>query len=209
MKFTLHIFLAFLFNALTLGSFSAHAETVVEDALEMTFAQNLETPDVPKKAETYVRSHMDQLRRTLLKNGLNVKTLRNGEVLQATVLCDSLFGIGSVELKPAAAAILNRLGIVVRDPSRYKLLVAVHTDDTGDEQYADSISASRANAIDDALWQIASEKETNVIPYGIGKDEPLAPNTSRINRANNRRVEFFIVPEFGLLELAGVKPKNK
>lgn len=178
------------------------------DALELTFAQNLETPDVPKKAETYVRTHMDQLRRTLLKSDLDVNLVRNGEVLQVTIPCEILFATSSVELKQSAVKTLNKLGLIVRDPHRYKVLVAVHTDDTGDDIYADSISAARANAIDDGLWQIAGEKETNVIPYGIGKDEPLVSNTSRNNRAKNRRVEIFIIPDEGLLELAGVKIKK-
>lgn len=179
-----------------------------DDALELTFAQNLETPEVPKKAKEYVRIHMDQLRRNLAKNGLDVKTVRNGEVLQVTIPCEVLFGIGSIELKQSAVNELHKLGAVVRDPLKYKVVIGVHTDDTGDEQYADSISAARANALDDGLWQIAGEIDTNVIPYGIGKDEPLAPNTSRVNRARNRRAEFFIIPETGLLEMAGVKPKK-
>lgn len=179
-----------------------------EEALDMTLAQNLQTPEVPKRAEQYVRIHMDQMRRNLAKNGLEGKLLREGEVIRITVPCGDLFGINSVELKPGAAEVLRKFGIVVNDPLKYKLLVAVHTDDTGDEQYADSISAARANAIDDGLWQIAGEKETNVIPYGIGKDDPLVKNNSMANRAQNRRVEFFIVPENGLIEMAGVKTKK-
>ena len=179
-----------------------------EDALDRTFSQNLETPAVPKKAEQFVRVHMDQVRRNLVKNGLEVTGIRDGEVLQVTIPCDQLFGIGSVELKQSAAEILRKLSIVVRDPVKYKILVSVHTDDTGDELYADSISAARANAIDDGLWQIASERETNVIPYGLGKDEPLVANTSRSNRAKNRRVEIYIVPEIGLIEMSGIKIKK-
>ena len=179
-----------------------------EDALELTFAQNLERPDVPRRAEQFVRVHMDQVRRNLIKNGLEANTLRNGEVLQVTVPCEQLFATSSVELKPSASELLSKLSIIFRDPAKYKLIVAVHTDDTGDDLYADSISAARANAIDDGLWQLAGEKETNVIPYGIGKDEPLVPNTSRNNRARNRRVEFFIVPDQGLIELSGVKLKK-
>lgn len=166
-----------------------------DDALDLTLSQNLERPVVAKRSKEYVRVHMDQLRRTLAKSGLEAKPMRYGEVLHITVPCSALFGIGSTELSKAGVDRLRGLGFVARDPKRYKIVVAVHTDDTGDEQYADSISAARANAIDDALWELAGERETNVIPYGIGKDEPLVPNNSRDNRARNRRVDIYIVPE--------------
>lgn len=190
-----------------LAGLAVSAQTV-DDVLDLTLAQNLEMPDVPRRAEQYVRAHMDQLRRNLIKNSLEAQLLRDGEVIRITVPCADLFGNGSVELKPSAAEILQKFSIVARDPYKYKMLVAVYTDDTGDDQYADSISAARANAIDDALWQIASEKDTNVIPYGQGKDDPVAPNNSMANRAKNRRVDFFIVPDKGLLEMAGVKQKK-
>ncbi len=177
------------------------------DALELSVDENLATPEVPKKAKAYVRTAMDQLRRRLVKDGMAAEPLRDGEALEIKIPCSALFAPGAVDLKKNGADVLRPLGIVARDPGRYKMLVAVHTDDTGDDVYADSISAARANAIDDCLWQLASEKETNVIPYGIGKEEPILPNTSRANRETNRRVEIFIVPDRGMLELAGVKRK--
>lgn len=186
---------------------SLRAQDVV-DPLDMTIAQNIATPDVPRKAEAYIREHIDHVRRNLNSSGLTAIPMRDGEVLKVTIPCSELFPINSMELKPGAFDILKKFGFIIREPERYKVLIAVHTDDTGDEQYADSISAARANAIDDAFWEIANEKETNVIPYGIGKDEPLFPNNSKKRRADNRRVEIFIIPNVGLLEMAGVKFKK-
>lgn len=177
------------------------------DVLELRLDENIATPEVPKKAKQYVHTAMDHLRRHLNKNGLNAASMRDGEVIEVTIPASDLFAPGALELKPQAKGKLQAFGVVVREPAKYKLLLAVHTDDTGDNQYADSISAARANAIDDCLWQIAGQKDTNVIPYGIGKDEPVQPNTSRNGRAQNRRVEIFIVPDKGLLQMAGVKFK--
>lgn len=181
------------------------ADDTPVDNLDLSVAENMATPVVPPKAKSYVKGAMDQLRRYFVKDGYNVQSLRDGEVLQITIPCSDLFGACAVELKPSAAAVLKPFATVVREPEKYKLLVSVHTDDTGDIMYADSITAMRANAIDDYLWQLASERETNVIPYGIGRDEPLRPNTSILDRAANRRVEFIIIPEVGMLRLAGVK----
>ena len=178
-----------------------------DDVMDMDLDQNIAVPEVPKKAKTYVKTAMDQLRRHLVKAGFEVEMLRDGEVIELTIPCADLFGSGAVNCKPSAAERLRPLAIVAREPKKYKVLVAVHTDDTGDTMYADSISAARANAIDDVLWQLAGVDETNVIPYGIGKDEPRVPNTTRANRAINRRVEIFIIPDRKLFELAGVKVK--
>lgn len=191
---------------------AAHAATPdgeTPDVLDMRLDENLATPEVPRKAQAYVTTAIDQLRRHIAKGGLSVKPMRNGEVLEIVIPCATLFAPGSLEVKPSAPRTLAPLTTVVREPRKYKVLVAVHSDDTGDTQYADSITAARANSIDDCLWQLANEKDTNVIPYGIGKDEPLGPNTSRNSREANRRVEIYIVPDRGLLELAGVKFKDK
>lgn len=193
-------------------SFAAAMPTSVlaqtDDVLEMSIDDNIATPEVPRKAKTYITAAMDQLRRLMIKNKFSVESLRDGEVIEIIIPCADLFAPGSVELKADAAELLRPLGTVVREPQKYKMLVAVHTDDTGDDLYSDSISAARANAIDDCLWKLAGEHDTNVIPYGIGKDEPLVPNTSRTGRANNRRVEIFVIPDYGMLEMAGIKRKK-
>lgn len=182
-------------------------ENTEPDVLDLSVSENMAVPAVPQKAKAYVRSAMDQVRRHLTKGGMSVTSTREGEVLEITVPCSELFAPSSTELKPAAATLLKPLGIIVRDPGRYKLLITVHTDDTGDDQYADSITAERANALDDFLWTLAGETDTNTIPYGLGRDEPLGPNNSIPSRAANRRVEFIVVPDKDMLRAAGVKIK--
>lgn len=189
-------------------SVAAQADAEDPDVLDMSLDENINYPEVPKKAKAYVCSAMDQIKRMLIKNGIDARLSREGEVVEFSIPCSSLFATGSLELKPGADKLLQPLGPIVREPGRYKVLVAVHTDDTGDSVYADSISAARANAIDDYYWTIAGQNETNLIPYGIGKDEPLQPNTTILGRNANRRVEFFIIPDQELLIQAGVKPRK-
>lgn len=177
------------------------------DALELSIEDNLNTPRVPSKARTYVRTAMDQLRRSLIRQGYAAVLTRDGEVVEITIPCSDLFASCATELKPGGIKRLQGLGALAADDARYKLLIAVHSDDTGDEQYADSITAARANAIDDLLWQLSGRRDTNTVPYGLGRDEPLQPNTSRAGRQANRRVEIYVVPDRGLLQAAGVKLK--
>lgn len=176
------------------------------DYLDLSIAENIETPAVPAKAKTYVRTAIDQLRRSLIKQGYSVEPARNGEVLEITIPCHELFAPCDTKLKPSGIKRLEALGSLAADPN-YKLLIAAHTDNTGDDQYADSVTAARANAVDDLLWQLAGQRNTNTVPYGLGRDEPLHANDTRAGRDANRRVEIYIVPARGLLDLAGVRRK--
>lgn len=207
MKITHILFIA---GALTLSLLPVRAATPEPepDALEMSIDDNLATPAVPNKARNYVRTAMDQLRRSLLKQGFDVVADRDGEVLEICVPCDRLFAANSTDLKTSGQQLLRPLGTLASDTRKYKIVIAVHADDTGDDQYADSITSARANAVDDYLWQLARRRDTNTIPYGLGRDEPRVPNNSRHNREQNRRVEIYIVPDRGLLELAGVRRKQ-
>lgn len=202
-----HLLAFILTVAIVCFSVTAADDTPATDNLDLSVAENIATPAVPAKAKPYIKGAMDQLRRYFVKDGFEASMLRDGEVLRVTVPCSRLFPPCGVELKPSAAAVLKPFATVVREPAKYKILVTVHTDDTGDDMYADSITAARANAIDDYLWQLAREEETNVVPYGLGRDEPLAPNKSMAARASNRRVEFIIVPDRELLLQSGVKIK--
>lgn len=200
--------LALLLTVAIVGfSVAAADEPPATDNLDLSVAENIATPAVPAKAKPYIKGAMDQLRRYFIKDGFDCAMLRDGEVLRVTVPCSRLFPACDTELKPSAASVLKPFAMVVREPGKYKMLITVHTDDTGDDMYADSITATRANAIDDYLWQLAREQETNVVPYGLGRDEPLVPNKSMAGRATNRRVEFIIVPDTELLRQSGVKIK--
>lgn len=164
------------------------------DEMELSVDENIATPKVPKKAQTMVRATIDGLRRSLIKQGLNVASMRNAEVLQVTVPCSSLFAPNAKALKASAEKILSPIVTVAKQPELYKILIAVHADNTGDDTYADELTEARANAIDDYLWEKAGQIETFVVPYGLGHDEPLTNNDSALNRHKNRRVEIFIVP---------------
>lgn len=190
-----------------IAALRADGDSDTVDILELSVDDNLATPAVPAKAKPYIKSTIDQLRRHYVKDGYPAELLRDGEVLRLTVPCSRLFAPGATTLKPAASSALAPLGLVVREPQKYKVLITVHSDDTGDTMYSDSITAARANAIDDYLWELAGQQDTNVIPYGIGRDEPVGPNNSIQSRSANRRVEFYIIPDTELLRMAGVKVK--
>ena len=64
-----------------------------------------------------------------------------------------------------------------------------HTDDRGDHDSNVELSQQRADAVRAYIIDkgIAQERITAI---GMGPDEPLVPNTTKKNRAQNRRTEF-------------------
>ena len=83
-------------------------------------------------------------------------------------------------------------------------MVAVYTDDTGDDKYADNITEARAEAIHDVLTNLMEHSgiEPNLYISSFGNERPLVQNNSIENRAKNRRVEVYLVPEKRTIDAA-------
>lgn len=168
------------------------------DPFEMSLEENINNPTVPTKKHNSVRESVDHLRSTLEKSNLSAGKLRQGEVLMISIPCSVLFRSNETILSPEGRKKLDGLKILDNIQNKYKLLIAVHTDNTGDVEYAESITADRANAIDDYLTEALALNAMYIIPYGLGHDEPLGSDESVSDRAKNRRVEIYIVPQEAL-----------
>lgn len=164
------------------------------DAADLSLEENINTPAIASRHHAAASDKASKLSVSLRKHGFRTAALRNGEVVLASLPCDTLFAANATDPKREALRRLQPLRDIVRQTDKYKVLVAVHSDDTGDDAYSDALTEARANAVDDLLWQLADQADTNVVIYGLGKDEPLVDNGSRRNRRANRRVEFYIVP---------------
>lgn len=164
------------------------------DPFELNLEENLEQPVIPSKKKDDVREIIDRLKVSLERNGFKAARYRKGEVIMITIPCERLFRPNDISLTEKGAEMLTRLKMLDGMKDKFKLLIAVHTDDTGEAGYADSITADRANAVDDCLTERAGLRDMIIIPYGLGRDEPLVSNDSFKNRATNRRVEIYIVP---------------
>lgn len=164
------------------------------DAADLDLDTNINTPAIPQKRHAEAADHARRLAASLRTTGMRASTIRGGEVVLATLPCDTIFPANSTEPKREALHRMRGLKSIVENASHYKVLVAVHADDTGDDAYSDALTEARANAVDDLLWQLAGRDDTNVVIYGLGKDEPLNDNTTRADRRANRRIEFYIVP---------------
>lgn len=163
------------------------------DPMDLDIEQNLSTPQVPSRSREKVKKSVADLLRQFRKLGFNSGLVRDEEVLMLSIPCDKLFHTGTAELSASGKKTVTYLKGVAAAPKLYKIIIAVHTDDTGDDTYSYKLSEDRANAIDDYLIELTGD-DINSVPYGIGFDQPLKDNSSRKSRAENRRTEIYLVP---------------
>ena len=106
-------------------------------------------------------------------------------------MSDVLFRSGSYELAPGARERLAKVsGIILAYPSLH-VSVEGHTDSVGGDEYNQSLSELRAQAVRDYFVQ-QGISSGSVEAHGFGKTAPIASNDTPEGRQQNRRVELVL-----------------
>src|ERR1700689_5457020 len=104
---------------------------------------------------------------------------------------DVLFAFNQHTLKPEARERLARIsGIVLAYPD-LKLEIDGYTDAIGSDEYNQTLSDERAEAVRDYLVT-SGVSMNNVVSRGMGKADPIADNTTAAGRKLYRRVEMIV-----------------
>ena len=98
------------------------------------------------------------------------------------------FSYNSYQLNAKAYEQLNTIAVIMRNNPSYKVALTGYTDDDGSAEYNKKLAESRATAVSEYLQSRGINKDRVKI-MAMGKDSPLDDNTSKIGKANNRRVE--------------------
>lgn len=118
-----------------------------------------------------------------------------------TIPASQLFMPNETTLRPSASALLNPIKRYLKDPDMYRVLMVMHTDNTGSEAYRDNITELRAEAVFD--WFNNQHVNTKYLfPYAYGDEMPLVENNTMGNRSKNRRLEIYLMPGRKMLEQA-------
>jgi len=104
---------------------------------------------------------------------------------------DVLFDTGRYTLKPDADIKLAKIATILELYPGLKVQVEGYTDSVGGDDYNMKLSQNRANAVHDFLTQNGVPAD-NVTAEGLGKDDPVADNSTSAGRAQNRRVELVV-----------------
>ena len=135
-----------------------------------------------------------------------VDLMHNDAVFVVCLPTDDLFLPNDTLLTDNASSVLNPLLDLMKDPYMYKILLAVHTDDTGSENYRQDLSTARIYSIYD--WMLDAidrgriSEDLVIIPYSMGSSEPIVKNDTRKHRKENRRLEIYFVPGPKMISLA-------
>lgn len=174
---------------------------------EMTFLEMLNSVDTGKSSEL-IQKFQNKEGRTRLLNGkygpkspCTVEAFRNKEVLLITIPASLLFAPNETTLRPGAEAWLSPLRRYLRQPDMYRVMLAMHTDNTGSETYRDRLTTDRVDSVFE--WFDKSGSDTSYLfSYALSDDMPLDANDSMENREKNRRLEIYLVPGKKMVEQA-------
>jgi outer membrane protein OmpA-like peptidoglycan-associated protein len=104
------------------------------------------------------------------------------------------FDTGRSSVKPESFALLDSVGTVLVSYPTLLIEIGGHTDNRGDPQRNQTLSEARASAVLTYLEQkFPLLSPTQFSAKGYGASVPVAPNTTALGRARNRRVEFKVM----------------
>lgn len=102
------------------------------------------------------------------------------------------FDSGSSNIKPESFPILDNVAQTLIENRGIAVRIAGHTDSDGSSSYNQGLSERRANSVRDYLVNKGVPANT-LTTVGYGEEQPVVPNTSAANKAQNRRIEFTVL----------------
>lgn len=135
-----------------------------------------------------IRANEASLMNSLKTYGIVAKTDR-GIVL---TLPESLWaGPRSTNFAAQADGKLSGLGELLVNNPDYRITVESHTDSTGTPEQIQRVTDRRSYSIADKFTAVGVD-EGRIVATGLGASIPIAPNTTKANRAKNRRIQVIL-----------------
>jgi outer membrane protein OmpA-like peptidoglycan-associated protein len=125
--------------------------------------------------------------------GTGVRVVREGDNIRLVMPGNITFNTDSYQLRSDFYPVLNSVGLVLAKYADTTIRITGHTDDRGSRQYNLNLSEKRADSV--ANYLVTREVlRTRMLVEGSAFDQPVADNGSAAGRAQNRRVELYILP---------------
>lgn len=131
-----------------------------------------------------------------LEGKIDVKMEERGIVISITA--QLLFKPGSADIEPDSKPTIQEIGAILKNISGNHIKIEGHTDSdqlSNASKYVDNLelSTARANNVLRLLVKNAGINPQNISSAGYGEQRPVVPNTTRENKAKNRRVNIVIL----------------
>jgi outer membrane protein OmpA-like peptidoglycan-associated protein len=102
-------------------------------------------------------------------------------------------GIRVSNFAPLAETKISSLGEVLANTPDYRIMIESHTDNKGTTDELQNFTQERAQMLADKLAALGVT-QNRIEAKGLGASLPVAPNTTNVSRAKNRRIQLLLVP---------------
>ena len=178
-----------------------NAKDHLDDIYDMSLDENLMTPEIKNdKQADRIQEFQYNMAVAFKKSNYEVEVMRDDEVIVITIPASQLFDPNDTVLNKLGQEQLKPFLRMLKNPGFYKMLLVMHSDNTGSSQYTISLTRQRVNAIFD--WFDENGSVDYVVPYALGETDPIVDNNSVENRKRNRRLEIYLVPEKTMIQQA-------
>lgn len=193
--------MAVLLLMTTAGVLPLSAKVHVDDIYEMSLDENLMTPEIKNdKQADRIQEFQYSMAVAFKQSNYDVEIMRDDEVIVITIPASQLFDPNDTVLNRLGEEQLKPFLRMLNNPGFYKLLLVMHSDNTGSSEYTLNLTRQRVNAIFD--WFEENGSVDYVVPYALGETDPIVDNNSVESRKTNRRLEIFLIPEQTMLQQA-------
>ena len=177
------------------------ARNDADDIYDMSLDDNLVTPEIKNdKQADKIQEFQYDMAVAFKQSKYDVEIMREGEVIVVTIPASVLFEPNDTVLTQLGETQLKPFLRMIKNPGFYKLLLVMHSDNTGSTEYTRNLTRQRVNTIFD--WFDENGSVDYVVPYALGDTDPIVDNNSVDNRKRNRRLEIYLVPEKTMIQQA-------
>ncbi len=171
------------------------------DIYDLSLDENLSLPEIKNdKQADKIQDFQYDMAVAFKRSNYDVEIMRDDEVIVITIPASQLFDANDTVLNKIGEERLKPFLRMIKNPGFYKMLLVMHSDNTGSEVYTLNLTRQRVNAIFD--WFDENGSVDYVVPYALGDTDPLEDNNSVESRKRNRRLEIYLVPEKTMLQQA-------
>lgn len=133
--------------------------------------------------------------------GAQVEKVNEGEAIKVTFESGILFATNSSTLNTASRTSLDKFATSLLNNPDTDVKIYGHTDSTGSDAINNPLSERRAESVYNYLLS-KGVSGSRMTYEGFGSSQPVADNTTTAGRAENRRVEVFILPNAKMIQEA-------
>lgn len=144
-------------------------------------------------AGVYMDVQEKKLRERLAGVGVGVQRDKTTGAINLVMPGNITFPTAQSSIKADFYPVLDAVADVLKEYKDTSITVSGHTDNVGDATYNQKLSQDRANSVAGYLVNrgVAGARVSSI---GVGKNQPIADNSSEAGRSQNRRVEVRINP---------------